>query len=236
MTPEPTPAPYDAVIFDFNQTIVRTRDVSAWLQSARQALEGLAAPDPDSHRRQVDFLTDIWGHARTIDPAGERDLSSAAHRRITIETLTRLGGLDPALAVALYDTMSQQWEPFAEAPGVLRSLRARGIRLGLLSNIGLDIRPCLAAAGILDLLDAVVLSFEVGVTKPDPAIFAHTLAALEASATRTLMVGDSWQDDAGGAELGIRTLILPVTTGPDHGLDAVLRLVGPAADLTECRG
>lgn len=39
------------------------------------------------------------------------------------------------------------------------------------------------------------------------------------------MVGDSWRDDAGAAALGIRTLLLPRTTGPVHGLDAVLRLV-----------
>lgn len=230
MPPELTPTPFDAVIFDFNQTLVRTRDVSAWLQTARHVLDRPAAPDPDNHQRQVDFLTDIWAHARTIDPTAERDLSSAAHRRISIETLTRLGGFDKALAEALYETMAEQWVPFAEVPGVLRGLRMHGIRVGVLSNTGLDIRPCLAAGGVLDLLDAVVLSFEVGTTKPDPAIFTHTLTALGANAEHTLMVGDSAHDDAGGAALGIRTLILPPTPGPTHGLEAVLRLTGVAKD------
>ncbi len=40
------------------------------------------------------------------------------------------------------------------------------------------------------------------------------------------MVGDSWQDDAGAAAIGVRTLVLPRTDGPEHGLDLVLRLVG----------
>jgi hypothetical protein len=38
-------------------------------------------------------------------------------------------------------------------------------------------------------------------------------------------VGDAWRDDAGAAALGIRTLILPRTDDPSHGLELVLRLV-----------
>jgi hypothetical protein len=41
------------------------------------------------------------------------------------------------------------------------------------------------------------------------------------------MVGDSAHDDAGAALIGIRTLILPRTSGTRQGLDIVLRLVGP---------
>jgi FMN phosphatase YigB (HAD superfamily) len=40
------------------------------------------------------------------------------------------------------------------------------------------------------------------------------------------MVGDSPDDDTGAARLGVRTLILPRTRGPVHGLEVVLRLVG----------
>jgi hypothetical protein len=39
------------------------------------------------------------------------------------------------------------------------------------------------------------------------------------------MVGDAWQDDAGAAALGVRTLILPRTDDPSHGLELVVRLV-----------
>jgi len=41
------------------------------------------------------------------------------------------------------------------------------------------------------------------------------------------MVGDSGRDDSGGTALGIRTLILPRTSGPVHGLGAVVSLVRP---------
>ena len=75
-------------------------------------------------------------------------------------------------------------------------------------------------------MDAVLLSYEVGFVKPDLRIFQAALDAIECSADEALMVGDSGRDDSGGAGLGIRTLILPRTTGPVHGLGAVLALTG----------
>ena len=87
-----------------------------------------------------------------------------------------------------------------------------------------DLRPILQRAGLA--VDAVVLSYEVGSVKPDRGIFEHALALLGATPDESLMVGDSWRDDAGAAALGIRTLLLPRTTGRTHGLAAVLRLLG----------
>jgi putative hydrolase of the HAD superfamily len=46
----------------------------------------------------------------------------------------------------------------------------------------------------------------VGWSKPDPRIFAHTLAALQVSPQRAWMVGDNFEADIrGAAGLGIRT-------------------------------
>jgi FMN phosphatase YigB (HAD superfamily) len=90
----------------------------------------------------------------------------------------------------------------------------------------MDIRGCLDRAGLSDLLNGVVLSYEVGLVKPDPGIYAHALQLLDVPGGQTLMVADSPQDDVGGVILKIRTLILPRTEGPVHGLGAVLRLVG----------
>jgi hypothetical protein len=53
------------------------------------------------------------------------------------------------------------------------------------------------------------------------------LEALGVGPGAALMVGDNPRDDGGAARLGVRTLILPRTEGALHGLDAVLRLVGP---------
>ena len=78
--------------------------------------------------------------------------------------------------------MPDQWVLFEDAVPVLRELRSRGVRIVVLSNIGLNIRPYLDRAGVSGLLDGVALSFEVGLVKPDPAIYAHALELLAAAA------------------------------------------------------
>lgn len=171
----------------------------------------------------------MWERARGIDPDNRRDRSPADHRDVFGLAAKDVPGLedvlDDELAEALYRTMIDLWAPYDDALPVLDELRRREVATALLSNVGVDIRPVLDRSGLAERLDATVLSFEVGSVKPEPDIFAHAIEQLGASAEQTLMVGDSWRDDGGAAALGIRTLILPRTRGPVHGLDAVLRLV-----------
>jgi FMN phosphatase YigB (HAD superfamily) len=93
------------------------------------------------------------------------------------------------------------------------------------SNVGIDVRSVLDAGGLTDLMDAVVLSFEAGSVKPAAPIFERALAAVSVPAENALMVGDSPQDDSGAALIGIRTLLLPRTSGRRHGLALVLGMV-----------
>jgi HAD superfamily hydrolase (TIGR01509 family) len=79
--------------------------------------------------------------------------------------------------------------------------------------------------GLLQHLDACVLSYEVGAAKPAPAIFRAASAAVDTDPAATLMVGDHPSADGGATALGIRTLLLPMSPpGAPHGLDAVLAL------------
>jgi len=58
---------------------------------------------------------------------------------------------------------------FAEVPELLARARRAGLRLAVCSNLASEYGP--AVRGLLPGLDAYVLSYEVGVAKPDPAIF-----------------------------------------------------------------
>jgi FMN phosphatase YigB (HAD superfamily) len=96
----------------------------------------------------------------------------------------------------------------------------------MLSNVGYDLTPVAERTGMAPLLDVMVMSQAVGVVKPDPRIFQAALDAMGLPAIDVLMVGDAWRDDAAAAALGMRTLVLPRTEGPVHGLELVLRVVG----------
>jgi HAD superfamily hydrolase (TIGR01509 family) len=220
--------PTTGVIFDFHGTLVDAHEPADWVADAARLLTEGGQPVPDAvHDPSLArHLNDIWTHADTIDPASSRDLSRERHREVFAGAVGLHHEGDGALVEALYAVMPRQWVPFADAVPVLSALRARGVRQVLLSNIGVDIRPQLARTGLAELLDDVVLSYEVGLVKPDPAIFGQALERLGTTAEQTLMVGDSASADVGGTVLGIRTLILPRTPRRVRGLDAVLRLVG----------
>ena len=56
-------------------------------------------------------------------------------------------------------------------------------------------------------------------------IFQTAADAIGCVPATVLMVGDSGKDDAGAAHIGMRTLLLPRTRGPVHGLAVVPALV-----------
>lgn len=223
----PHPVPLRAVLFDFHQTLAHGGDPDAWLRRGWAAagrpgdpVTGLGTDRATAARA---FLDRIWEHAQRIDPDSTRDTSPARHRAVFLRTVQDCPGLVPDLAEALYEVMRDRWEIYEDTVPVLTALRDRGVRTAVVSNIGFDLRPLLARSGVA--VDAVVLSYEVGSVKPDAAIFTRALELLGAAPAETLMVGDSRRDDAGAAALGIRTLLLPRTDGPVHGLAAVLALV-----------
>jgi FMN phosphatase YigB (HAD superfamily) len=229
------PAPINGVIFDFHATLVDRGDPARWIAAAFRHLANVGSATPELSDTEFDRLCEhldhLWQHAHTIDPTSERDLSQARHQDVFTRTVALVPGIKPDLIAALYAVLPDQWVTFDDTLPVLRELKSRGVKVVVLSNIGIAIRDHLDRVGVGDLLDGVVLSYEVGMVKPDPAIFAHALELLDVPGSQTLMVGDSPRDDVGGVSLNIRTLILPPTKGPVHGLETVLRLVGTTPPL-----
>jgi putative hydrolase of the HAD superfamily len=93
---------------------------------------------------------------------------------------------------------------------LLESLRADGLKLGLVSNAfdpGWLLHRDLEHMGLAERLDFSVFSSEVGMRKPHPAIFERALEALGVAPERALFVGDRlFEDVRGAAELGMTTV------------------------------
>ena len=126
---------------------------------------------------------------------------------------------------------------FADDVGpLLTALHAAGVRVGVLSDIHVDLRPSFeaqrTAEGVpfADLVDTWVLSFEVGLAKPNPAMFELALQRLGLPGADVLMVGDRATHDGAAVEAGITTLLLPPLEATDDlRLQRVLDLVIPVA-------
>jgi HAD superfamily hydrolase (TIGR01493 family) len=217
--------PIEAVLFDLHSTLLDQGASAVW---TRAAAHRLAIPESDLGDPQVHAVLDtLWDHAKAHDPHSRRDLSPVDHRRVFDELVAAAGLTLPRPVLdALYAEQFAAWHAYDDTVATLRALREAGVRVAVVSNICHDIRWLLAREGILPLVETVVLSFEVGVVKPDRRIFAAALDGLGGIAPeRALMVGDAWRDDGAAAGYGIRSLVLPRTSGRVHGLSVVIGAV-----------
>ena len=85
----------------------------------------------------------------------------------------------------------------------LENLRSHGVRAAIVSNCSEHTRDLLVKLGVPELVDAVVLSCEVGAAKPSAEIFRHALEQLGVRAGAALFVDDQAAFCAGAAALGI---------------------------------
>jgi HAD superfamily hydrolase (TIGR01509 family) len=231
--PPPHPRPMEAVLFDFHGTLAQVEDPVDGVLAAATACGALLDPARATGladrlvaagwvggpmpARVPPHLAEVWA---------TRDLSAAAHRAAYTGLAETVPCDVAGLAEALYDRMTrvESWQPFADTASTLRALREAGVPVAVVSNIGFDIRPMFQAWGLADLVDAWVLSYEVGLCKPDPDIFLAACTALGVAPDRALMVGDT-PADAGAVAAGCAALVLPAgPPGTVHGLGAVLDL------------
>jgi len=86
-----------------------------------------------------------------------------------------------------------------EAPKALQRARAAGLIVGVISNSNGSVKRALEIAGLAPFLDFVIDSSVVGISKPDPRIFALGLEAAGTAPAETIYVGDSYFVDVVGA-------------------------------------
>ena len=226
---------FKGVLLDWRGTLV-VAPTHRWL--VQTALELL---DRDTSAEGVDAVLARLQRADASEVESSAiDTDAALHHR-AYAAWFHAADLDEELAERLYAVESAaELNPFAADVGpLLRTLRAAGVRIGVVSDIHVDLRPVFAqqnnpdGSSWADLVDAWALSYELGVAKPDPASFTAALNRLGLPAEQVLMVGDRGAWDGAAAELGITTLLLPpLRAVKDLRLQRVLDLVMPGASLT----
>lgn len=81
-------------------------------------------------------------------------------------------------------------------------------KIGLLSNSRGDyLRPILTENAIMELFNNVIISSEVGIVKPDPAIFHLAIEKLGVEPGETVFIDDKSYNTAAAEALGIKTVL-----------------------------
>jgi YjjG family noncanonical pyrimidine nucleotidase len=205
----PTASPgrrYDTVLLDLDHTIF---DFDASEAAAfAEALALIGIDDPDQHFPTYSRLnTALWAAAER----GEIRSAEIRNRRFEL-LLTELDlDADQATVALIADAfvhgLGAHGDLYPGARDVLGEI-ARRTTVALVSNgLGEVVHARLARLSIDELFDAVIVSSEVGASKPSAAIFDAAFDRLgEPDKTSAVMVGDSLSSDiAGGAAYGIAT-------------------------------
>ena len=163
-------------------------------------------------------------HDEAGDWAGLKDLRRrcAGVVQESLGTSLPLAAVEDALLAAI------RFRAYPEVPAALERLRAGGARLAVVSNWDVSLHDVLERTHLRGLVDAVVISAELGAAQPDPAIFRAALERLGASAAEAMHVGDSVEADVAGARAAGLEAVLVARDGapvPD-GVRVVASLDG----------
>ena len=144
-----------------------------------------------------------------------------AYREKRLECI-RQGLSGDQAAIAFFGLTKTPWHselerPYPDAAPVLAELKRRGYELGVIANQNPGTEERLAAWDLLRYFDAVAPSAELGVAKPDPAIFQWALNRAGCASGEAVMVGDRLDNDIAATKaLGFHTVRLLRGLGAFH--------------------
>jgi putative hydrolase of the HAD superfamily len=179
-----------AVVFDIGGVLEITQEMTfsaRWEEKLRLPAGSVGAP-----------LEDVWA-AGAIGTMTEQAVHRAIGERL---------GIAPDRVDAM---MADMWVEYLGVPNTelieyARGLRPR-LRTGILSNSFVGAREREQAAyGFEDLVDEIVYSHEVGMSKPDPRIYALACARLGVRPEETVFLDDVERAVQGAREAGIHAI------------------------------
>jgi putative hydrolase of the HAD superfamily len=195
------------VVIDLDDTLMDTSGIEAEMLVALAAAVRAELPDADDETFRLRFRDGRDGFYERV-LTGEWDI--ATYRRAHLTAVCEPWGAPSeelhAAALALRDGQLDQARFAEHAVELLRELRGAGVRTTLLTNGPSDMqRRKIEVLGLEAELDAIGISGELGVAKPDPAAFVAALDLIDCAPGDAVMVGDHLDWDVRGAlDAGLR--------------------------------
>lgn len=193
----------EVVLFDLDDTL--HDDTYAFQSAAEEVAREIALEHGvDALALKHAYVAEAEGFWHRLTPEQLKTRLSGLREIMWSAALQRVGIDDrdvAASSAARYNEYRKKY--FTVFPGAietLRTLRARGLRLGILTNgFSETHREKIALLQISEFFDAIFIADEVGMIKPDPLLFAHACTTLGSAPARSAMVGDRYERDVRGA-------------------------------------
>lgn len=170
------------------------------------------------------------GHLRQLLPPDRRqelnDLGMSSDygyisRQEYFDRASDILGMDPAELEAITAKQHIRNELLVE---YVKSMKS-DYKIGLLSNVGSDVMNRLfSPAEQAELFDMVVLSSDIGMTKPNPDIFSLTAAKLGVLPEECIMIDDLLVNIEGARQAGMKGVVYSTVEQTKRAIDEQLRV------------
>jgi putative hydrolase of the HAD superfamily len=205
----------DLVLFDLDDTL--HDDTFAFQSAAEEVAREVAAEHGvDALALKAAYVAEAEGFWQRLSPRDLKVKLSRVRASMWQNALESVGVASPEVAeqsAQRYNAYrSKYYALFPGAVELLKTLRERGMKLGIVTNgLSETHREKIALLRIGEYFDAIFLADEVGMIKPDPLLFAHACRTLGGAPAHSAMVGDRYDRDIRGAlEAGLFTIWLNV--------------------------
>jgi putative hydrolase of the HAD superfamily len=195
-----------AIIFDFGG-VLGTTD-KTYVQNFIQHALGVSAQEAKS---LIDGLHDAKAQGITPD----QFWADYANKRGVPLPVDWVNRLEVARAEAI--------TPDADAINYVESLRKKGYRVGLLSNVTELRAMYIKSLGVYALFDPLILSYQVGFSKPDPQIYKLLLAQLNLPPKLCIVIDNKKVNIDVAESLGMKGIVFTSLKQLKKDLNALLK-------------
>jgi putative hydrolase of the HAD superfamily len=191
-----------AVFFDAGGTLLTPAEPVGRIYARLAQSRGWSAREEEMEKG----FRAAWKKRRVEGLGSDGTLGREGWKRIVKESAMGLGMPadfafeDYFSEVYDYFARPEAWQDFPEVDEVIRSVREKGIRVGMISNWDPRLRRVLGGFSWAEHLDLVVISEELGTEKPDPRIFREAEKRGGFSSGECALIGDDPISDRKGAE------------------------------------
>jgi putative hydrolase of the HAD superfamily len=185
-------------------------DLQAVIFDYGEVLSG--PPDPEAHSKllaisgvpEEAFEKAYWAHRLDYD-------ADILNGQTYWQTVARDSGVEftAQQIVQLLEVDAHMWMNLNPAMiAWIPRIKAAGFRIGILSNMGYGVlEQMLARFSWLSQFDQLTWSCELGVVKPDPAIYLHTIKKLNVKPEQALFIDNLQKNIVGAEEVGLRAAL-----------------------------
>lgn len=197
----------DAVFFDIDDTLFPTTEFAQrarWNAVKAMVAAGLERPEQEVYQELVEVISEFTSNYGNHYDHLLRRLGEDAVRDVNPALIVAAG------VAAYHDTKFRELKPFPDVVPLLSSLKQAGLRRGIVTH-GWTLKQAekLVRLKLNEHLDqdAVFISDQIGISKPNPKLYQTALSDLRLDARRVMFVGDSpTHDIAPPAKLGMVTV------------------------------